>query len=839
MGVVYLGESEQHGQVAIKVPLSRLAGDQVFRARFRREVLALGRVQGLCTVRVIESDTESARPFLVTEYASGPSLDEHVGHSGPLDTVMLRGLAGGLAEALAAIHRADVVHRDLKPSNVLLAATGPKVIDFGIAQTLDLTRLTRTGGAIGTPSYMAPEQFTGSSGPATDIFAWSLTVAFAASGQPPFGSGPVEVLPFRIQHETPDISSVPEPLRPLVAMALAKDPAKRPTALDLLWYLGLRPDQPVQTSTRVLLSQTWWMPPPTRAYTSPPGAAASPAPTAPLGVGAPDRPAASAAPTPSGTRATAAPAPAPAAATPTPPPVRPPLTAVAGPRRTQTSAPPLASPSRASRVSAPPRSRRTALLLASGAAALAVGATAMLAANSWLGHPETSNGTDATSTRTPSVPPSPSAFVSLSPSLSATPSSPHASPTTTPTLTPAVATASLAGATGTWTIAAIDCPEAGNCTAVGTYTETGTQTDAMFVDSDVNGTWETEAQEAANIEGQQITVNALSCASPGNCVAGGWYNPTYGGGAEDPFIAEEANGHWEPALPLGGAALPLVNMTGQVTSVSCPSAGNCVAAGFAGSVFVADEVSGTWETAHTVQGLDTTSNHPYYAGRAYVSCAGAGNCALAADNYVASEAHGVWGTAQAVMNAPGQADALSCAPDGGCTVGGDGAWTASEKDGVWTAAASLPGITPVVGGGTAEVTGLACTDGGNCDLAGSGETPVQSPVGFTDRATAGTWAQAQGEFNGTDDQGRSNDPPLGALSCSSFGNCVAQLNLDNEWLYELDGTWRMSNDSLAAFAISCPDRNWCAIATDGDNGNGRVISGSVAALANPGASPGA
>ena len=268
MGVVYLGMSEQHGQVAIKVPRRAFAGNQDFRARFRREVLALGRVQGVCTVRVIESDTESARPFLVTEYASGPSLSEHVEASGPLDAGRLRGLATGLAEALAAIHRADVVHRDLKPSNVLLTATGPKVIDFGIAQTLDLSRLTRTGGAVGTPSYMAPEQFTGSSGPATDIYAWGLTVVFAASGQPPFGSGPVEVLPYRILHETPDISSVPEPLRPVVAAALAKDPAERPTALNLLWYLGLRTDQPVQTTTRVLLSRTWWMPPPTQAYTS-------------------------------------------------------------------------------------------------------------------------------------------------------------------------------------------------------------------------------------------------------------------------------------------------------------------------------------------------------------------------------------------------------------------------------------------------------------------------------------------------------------------------------------------------------------------------------------------
>ena len=134
MGVVYLGAAEDGRPVAVKVLRPQLAEDREFRTRFGREVAALVRVEGVCTVRVIEADTTSARPFLVTEYAEGPSLAEYIGARGALAAPMLYGLAIGLAEALTAIHGAGIVHRDLKPSNVLLTGTGPKVIDFGIAQ---------------------------------------------------------------------------------------------------------------------------------------------------------------------------------------------------------------------------------------------------------------------------------------------------------------------------------------------------------------------------------------------------------------------------------------------------------------------------------------------------------------------------------------------------------------------------------------------------------------------------------------------------------------------------------------------------------------------------------
>src|SRR5690349_16853195 len=234
MGVVYLAETRDGQPVAVKVLRPELADNPEFRIRFGREVTALTRIQGVCTVRVIEADTEAPKPFLVTEFADGPSLSEYVDARGPLDPQMLYGLATGLAEALTAIHPAGIVHRDLKPSNVLLTAAGPKVIDFGIAQALDTANPTRTGITVGSAGYIAPEQITGRAGTPADIFTWAVTVAFAASGQSPFGTGTSEAMLYRIMHEAADVSAVPPGLRPPVEAALAKDPQARPTAPQLL-----------------------------------------------------------------------------------------------------------------------------------------------------------------------------------------------------------------------------------------------------------------------------------------------------------------------------------------------------------------------------------------------------------------------------------------------------------------------------------------------------------------------------------------------------------------------------------------------------------------------------
>jgi hypothetical protein len=259
MGVVYLGVGWDGSGVAVKVLRPELADDPEFRRRFRREVSALTRVRGVCTVRVIEADTESARPFMVTEYAEGPSLAEYIDSRGPLSPDMLYGLATGLAEALTVIHAAGIVHRDLKPSNVILAAAGPKVIDFGIAQALDAASVTKTGMMVGSAGFMAPEQISGRPGQAADIFVWGVTVAYAATGQSPFGTGDTNAALYRVLHGDPDIGAVPDSLRPLVAATLAKAPEHRPTARQLLDQLtgSSHPVRVQDSPTQTILAQTW------------------------------------------------------------------------------------------------------------------------------------------------------------------------------------------------------------------------------------------------------------------------------------------------------------------------------------------------------------------------------------------------------------------------------------------------------------------------------------------------------------------------------------------------------------------------------------------------------
>jgi eukaryotic-like serine/threonine-protein kinase len=263
MGVVYLATAGNGSPVAVKVLRPELSDDEEFRTRFSREVSALTRVKGVCTVRVLEADTTSARPYLVTEYVEGPSLSEYIEANGPMEPRMLYGLATGLAEALTAIHAAGIVHRDLKPSNVLLTTGGPKVIDFGIAQVLEATAVTKAGFTVGSAGFMAPEQIMGRAGPAADVFSWAVTIAYAASGRSPFGTGTTETILYRILHDTPDLAGVPGSLLPQVTAALAKEPQARPTAAELLSQLtrpAVQPSAGYDSPTQTILAQTWLTP---------------------------------------------------------------------------------------------------------------------------------------------------------------------------------------------------------------------------------------------------------------------------------------------------------------------------------------------------------------------------------------------------------------------------------------------------------------------------------------------------------------------------------------------------------------------------------------------------
>ncbi|MFE2016989.1 serine/threonine-protein kinase [Streptomyces sp. NPDC059499] len=235
MGRVYLSHTQGGRPVAIKVVRPELADDPGFRRRFGREIKAARQVRGAYTAELIDADADGVPPWLATLYVPGPSLTEAVTRRGPLPVPAVLWLMAGVAEALQAIHAEGIVHRDLKPSNVLLAGDGPRVIDFGIALATDGTSYTATGGTIGTPPFMAPEQASGGEiTAATDIFALGQTAAFAVLGRPLYGDGPAVNVLYRIVHSDPDLSLLPESLRPLFARCLAADPAERATPAEVV-----------------------------------------------------------------------------------------------------------------------------------------------------------------------------------------------------------------------------------------------------------------------------------------------------------------------------------------------------------------------------------------------------------------------------------------------------------------------------------------------------------------------------------------------------------------------------------------------------------------------------
>ncbi|MFF4240006.1 PQQ-binding-like beta-propeller repeat protein [Actinomadura geliboluensis] len=239
MGTVFLALSPGGRAVAVKAVRAELAEDPGFRRRFVREVDAARQVSGFFTAAVVDADPEGTPPWLATEYVPGVSLEAAVAAHGawPESTVLALGAA--LAEALESVHEAGVVHRDLKPSNVLLAADGPRVIDFGIARAAEATELTETGMVIGTPGFIAPEQLVADEVTAAgDVFALGAVLVFAATGTGPFGAGHAHALNYRVVHEEPDLTSVPPALAAVAARCLTRDPAGRPTVPDLVGELS-------------------------------------------------------------------------------------------------------------------------------------------------------------------------------------------------------------------------------------------------------------------------------------------------------------------------------------------------------------------------------------------------------------------------------------------------------------------------------------------------------------------------------------------------------------------------------------------------------------------------
>lgn len=259
MGCVYLGRSRSGRAVAVKVVRPELAGDREFQRRFSREVAVARTVSGFFTAGVVDADPTGSPPWLATAYVPGTSLAEALAEHGPWPEMSVLALGAGLAEALSSIHEAGVVHRDLKPSNVLLAADGPRVIDFGISVALEGTMLTQTGQAVGTPGFMSPEQLTGAPvGPAGDVFCLGAMLMFTATGVGPFGTGQWQALAYRTVYEEPNLDALPPGLRAVVARCLAKQADQRPPVTELLEELADRATDAGMVGD--VFTQAMWLP---------------------------------------------------------------------------------------------------------------------------------------------------------------------------------------------------------------------------------------------------------------------------------------------------------------------------------------------------------------------------------------------------------------------------------------------------------------------------------------------------------------------------------------------------------------------------------------------------
>ncbi|KMS85030.1 serine/threonine-protein kinase [Prauserella rugosa] len=243
MGRVYLAVAPDGRPAALKRIHPAFSHDQGFRERFRREVDTSRRVSGAFTAAVMDADTDAEQQWLASVYVPGPSLQDAVDKAGPMDPTAVRHLAAGLVSALADIHRAGLVHRDLKPSNVLLAADGPRVIDFGIARAVEgSSELTSTGSVVGSAGFTSPEQAEGRTlTTASDVFSLGTLLVMAATGESPYAGKTTPQTLYNVVHGEPDLSKVPPELMPIIAPCLARDPAQRPTPDQLRGLIGSLP----------------------------------------------------------------------------------------------------------------------------------------------------------------------------------------------------------------------------------------------------------------------------------------------------------------------------------------------------------------------------------------------------------------------------------------------------------------------------------------------------------------------------------------------------------------------------------------------------------------------
>lgn len=230
MGAVYRAVDGDGAVVALKLLHPHLGADPDARERLRREVAHLQKVRHPAVARVLDAEIESTEAFIVTELVDGEDLAARVRTRGPLPPAELADLAEQLAGALQVVHRAGVLHRDMTPGNVLVTDRGPVLIDFGIAQAAEDSRVTSTGLVVGTPGYLSPELLEGGApSEAGDWWGWAALLAYAATGRAPFGGPPTPAVLARARAGEVDLAGLDRRTAAALRSALAVDPWRRAT----------------------------------------------------------------------------------------------------------------------------------------------------------------------------------------------------------------------------------------------------------------------------------------------------------------------------------------------------------------------------------------------------------------------------------------------------------------------------------------------------------------------------------------------------------------------------------------------------------------------------------
>ena len=252
MGVVYMGTTGTRS-AAIKIVRDFLLEDPASRTRLSREVNALKKVKSPFVAEIIDSDIDAERAWIATNYVDGPSLKTLIEKEGVLSEQKWFEFAHGLLSALAAVHAAGIVHRDVKPSNILMSASGPRLIDFGIAFSNDATAVTKTGMVAGTPTWFAPEQFhTNKISSAVDLFAAGSILYYAATGTSPWGKEDTSVATTMnaILTKIPDLNLLTPAQRQLIEPLLIKEPKDRYSAAQALSLM-----QEIKSSTGIYFAE--------------------------------------------------------------------------------------------------------------------------------------------------------------------------------------------------------------------------------------------------------------------------------------------------------------------------------------------------------------------------------------------------------------------------------------------------------------------------------------------------------------------------------------------------------------------------------------------------------